>query len=49
MCDKLLVVIGGLRHLQCSADVDDGLALGDQLLSSFELADDLLGCVARAD
>ena len=39
-------VISGLRHLQCPADVGDALALGDQLLSGFELADDLLGCVA---
>ena len=31
-----------LRHLDHSAEVGDGLVLGDQLLSSFELADDLL-------
>ena len=35
-------VIGGLRHLDDAADVGDGLALGDQLLGGFELADDLL-------
>ena len=29
-----------------SANVGDSLALGDQLLSGFELADDLLSCVA---
>jgi len=39
-------VTGGLRHLQCTADIGDGLALGQQLLSGFELTDDLLGCVA---
>jgi hypothetical protein len=32
-----------VRHLQGSADVGDGLALGDQLLSGLTLADDLLG------
>ena len=31
--------------LNGAADVGDGLALGDQLLSGFELADDLLGSV----
>lgn len=31
-----------LRHLDHSAEVGDGLVLGDQLLGSFELADDLL-------
>ncbi len=35
-------MIRRLRHLDDSADVGDGLALGDQLLGSFELADDLL-------
>jgi len=39
-------VVGRLRHLDHSADVGDGLALGDELLGRFELADDLLGCVA---
>ena len=41
-------VIRRLRHLDDAADLDDGLALGDQLLSGLELADDLLGCVADA-
>ena len=35
-------VIGRLRHLDDTADLDDGLALGDQLLRRFQLADDLL-------
>jgi hypothetical protein len=35
-------VVGGLRSLQNSAGIDDGLALGNQLVSRFELADDLL-------
>ncbi len=39
-------MIGGLGDLQGSTDVDDGLALGDQLVSRFEFADDLLSCVA---
>jgi hypothetical protein len=37
-----------LRHLDHAADLDDGLALGDQLRGSFELADDLLRCVPGA-
>jgi hypothetical protein len=41
-------VIRRLRHLDDTADLVDGLALGDQLLGSFELADDLLGCVPGA-
>ena len=41
-------VIRRLRHLDDAADLDDGLDLGDQLLSGLELADDLLGCVADA-
>jgi len=41
-------VISRLRHLDHSADVGDGLALGNQLLGSFELADDLLGCMPGA-
>jgi len=41
-------VVGRLGHLNGTADIGDGLALGDQLLSGFELADDLLGCVADA-
>ena len=41
-------MIRRLRHLDDAADLDDGLALGDQLLSGLELADDLLGCVANA-
>jgi len=38
-------VVGRLRHLDDAADLDDGLALGDQLLGGLELADDLLRCV----
>jgi hypothetical protein len=38
-------VVGGLGNLEDAADIGDGLALGDQLISCFELADDLLGCV----
>ncbi len=41
-------VVDRLRHLDHAADVSDGLALGDQLLCCFELADDLLGCVPGA-
>ena len=41
-------VVRRLRHLDHAADLDDGLALGDQLLGSFELADDLLRCVPGA-
>ncbi len=39
-------MVGGLRDLQGFTDVDDGLAMGDQLLSGLALADDLLRCVA---
>nr|WP_255440981.1 hypothetical protein [Synechococcus sp. HK01-R] len=35
-------VVGRLRHLDEAANLDDGLALGDQLLGGLELADDLL-------
>ena len=35
-------MIRRLRPLDDTADVGDGLALDDQLLSSFQLADDLL-------
>ena len=42
----LPAVIGRLGDLDGAANVSDGFALGDQLLSGFELADDLLGCVA---
>jgi len=35
-------VVGRLRHLDDAADLDDSLALGDQLLGGLELADDLL-------
>ncbi len=38
-------VIRRLRHLDDTADLDEGLDLGDQLLGSFELADDQLRCV----
>jgi hypothetical protein len=41
-------VIGRLRHFDHAADVGHGLALGDQLLGSLELADDLLRCVPGA-
>jgi len=41
-------VVGRLPHLDDAADVDDGLALGDQLLSGLELADDLLRRVPGA-
>lgn len=41
-------MIGRLRHLDHSADVGDGLALDNQLLSSFGLADDLLRRVTGA-
>ena len=41
-------VVGRLRHLDEAADVDDGLALGDQLLGGLELADDLLRRVPGA-
>ena len=49
-------VVGGLRYLQYSAGVCDGLALGKQLVSRsllrrslrLELADDLLECVTGA-
>jgi hypothetical protein len=39
-------VVGGLSDLQDAVDIGNGLALGDQLNSRFELADDLLGRVA---
>jgi hypothetical protein len=39
-------VIGRLRDLNGTANIGNGLALSDQLLSGLELADDLLGCVA---
>lgn len=38
-------VVCRLRHLADTADLDDGLALGDQLFGGLELADDLLCCV----
>ena len=41
-------MVGRLGDLDRPADVGDGFALGDQLLSRLELADDLLGCVADA-
>ena len=39
-------VVSRLSDLDRPAEVSASLALGDQLLSGFELADDLLGCVA---
>ena len=44
----LPAVVGRMGHLNGAADIGDGLGLGDQLLSGFELADDLLGCVEDA-
>ena len=52
--EPTLSVIVGLRHLQGSADVSDGLPLGEKLLRwlllrrglLLEPADNLLGCVA---
>jgi hypothetical protein len=49
-------VVGGLRDLQISVGLCDGLVLGNQLVSlsllrrslRLELADDLLGCVTGA-
>jgi len=35
-------VVGRLRQFADTGDLDDGLALGDQLLGGFEFADDLL-------
>jgi len=35
-------VISRLRHPDDTADLNDGLALGDQLLRRFQLVDDLL-------
>jgi len=42
----LPVVIGRLGDPNGSEDIGNGLALSDQLLSDYELADDLLSCVA---
>jgi hypothetical protein len=39
-------VVGRLRYIDGTENLDDGLALGEQLLSRLELADDLLGYVA---
>jgi len=41
-------VIRQLSHLDHATDFGDGLALGNQLLGSFELADDLFGCMPAA-
>jgi len=41
-------VVGRLRHLDDTSDLDDGLALGDQLLRRLQLADDLLCRVPSA-
>ncbi len=38
-------VVCGLSDLKDTADVGNGFALGNELISCFELADDLLGCV----
>jgi hypothetical protein len=35
-------VVGRLRHFDDTANLEDGLALGDQLLGGLELVDDLL-------
>ena len=37
-----------LRHLDHATDVGDVLALGNQLLGSFELEHDLFGCMPGA-
>ena len=39
-------MVGRLGELNGAAEVGNGLALGDQLLSGFDLADDLLSSVA---
>jgi hypothetical protein len=39
-------VAGRLGDFDGAASVTDGLALSDQVVSGFELADDLLGCIA---
>jgi hypothetical protein len=39
-------VVGGLGDLQDAAEIGNALAIGDQLIIRFQLADDLLGCVA---
>jgi len=41
-----LAVIGGLRHLQCTAEIGYGLTVGRQLLNGFEPENNLQGCVA---
>ena len=41
-------MVGRLDHLNDTTDLDDGLALGDQLLSGLELENDLLGRVHGA-
>lgn len=41
-------VIGRLSNRDHPADVREGLALGDELLSELELADDLFGCVTNS-
>ena len=41
-------MVGRLRYLDDTADLDDGLALSDQLLGGLELADNLLRCVPGA-
>ncbi len=38
-------MIGRLHNLDHAVGVDDRLALGDQLVSRFEVADDLIECV----
>lgn len=40
----LPAMVWRLAHLGLAANLGDGLALDDQLLRRFELADDLLGC-----
>ena len=39
-------VVSGLSNLQDTEDIGNGPGLGNQLISRFELADDLLRCVA---
>lgn len=41
-------VVGRLNDLKRTADINDGLALSKQLVSSLALEDDLLRCVANS-
>lgn len=46
--ELLPAVVGRLRHCDDAANAGEGLALSDQLISDFELADDPLGCVTNS-